>query len=87
MYPERGPTTFDTWKALDRAVAAEIAELASGQVTARGCGEEDTSKDPCGIGDDGRLHLSSPCGYCDFDGLCGRTYEVVEVADVGEVAE
>jgi hypothetical protein len=87
VFPERGPTTFETWKALERAVAAETAELASGQVTARGCGEENTSEDQCGIAEDGRLHLSSPCGYCDFDGLCGRTYEVPEVAEVGEVAE
>ena len=87
VFPERGPTTFDTWKALERAVAAEAAELALGQVTARGCGEEDSSEDACGIADDGRLHLSSPCRFCDFDGLCGRTYEVAEVVEGGEVAE
>ena len=67
--------------------AAEAAELALGQVTARGWGEEDSSEDACGIADDGRLHLSSPCRVCDFDGLCGRTYEVAEVVEVGEVAE
>lgn len=84
---EHSPTTFDTWKALDRAVAAEAAELATGLVTARGSGEDDSSGDDCGIAEDGRLHLSSPCGYCNFDGLCGRTYEVVEESEVGEVAE
>lgn len=86
VYPERGPATFETWNALERAYAAETAELASGVVTARGSGVADLSKDPSRIAEDGRLHLKPPCQFCHFDGLCGRTYEIPEAA-VGDVAE
>lgn len=76
--PEKGPAPDVTWQALERAVLAEVEHLSKGLLTARGCGEADASELDAGIDEEGRLQLPSPCRYCEFGVLCGRSIEVAQ---------
>lgn len=71
-----GPSAAETWAAFERAYAARHEALAAGEVTAEAIEDDDGNGPPdAGIDDEGKMLLEPPCGFCDFQGLCGYCYQ------------
>lgn len=69
-----GPAIAVTWDALTAAIRARRAEVAAGVLAAPM--PEPDAKDATDAIAGGVLTLQPPCGYCDLQTLCGRTFGV-----------
>jgi len=70
--------TYDTWQALERAVAREWTALEAGQLSAPGNPNRAGDIEPEKPGRDAAdaLLIPAECRYCDYGTLCGRDPEV-----------
>ena len=73
-----GPTAEQTWNALSAATSRAWDELRAGTLEAPGVDPHGVAIDRRDIEDHvhgDRLVLAPPCGFCNFDPLCGRALE------------
>lgn len=72
-----GPGLEEVWRGLRRAIEERRAELAAG--TLRAPGAPDDGKIESHLAGT-VLTIAPPCTFCDFAGLCGRTFAAMEGA-------
>lgn len=68
----------DTWELTKQAHAAAWKQVKRGELTAPGVSDDAPARTQV---EDGALQVSPPCGYCEFQGICGRKYGLLEASD------
>jgi hypothetical protein len=73
-----GPDIHSTWTAVDSTLRSTLAALRDGRLSARGvaCGEEKVVERAHLVDD--VIVLEPPCRFCEYGGLCGRSFGQME---------
>lgn len=71
----------DTWELTTKAHAAAWKAVSKGALSAPGTQANSAEQTTV---EEGELQVAPPCGFCDFSGICGRRYGVLEVEEDGE---
>ena len=79
-----GPAPADTWAAAVATREDALARLWEGGLEAQGVGDLDVEVVERGELIDGRIALEPPCRWCEFGGLCGRSYGAMDPRRTGD---